>query len=112
MDPERAATLLSEERRRVEQSLQDLRRERSESRVSATEGGADIADPAEPLTDEQGDDAVAGQLRDRLAAIDRAEDRLTAGTFGLSIRSGQIIPDDRLEADPAADLTAEEAAAQ
>lgn len=101
--------MLSRERQRVEQSLQDLRQEGGESRGSATEGG-DIADPAEPLTDEQNDDAVADQLRDRLAAIDRAEDRLKAGTFGRSVKSGLPIPDERLEADPAAELTAEEAA--
>jgi RNA polymerase-binding transcription factor len=112
MDPERAATLLSEERQRVEQALQDLRQEGSESRSSATEGAGDIADPAEPLTDEEADDAVAQQLRDRLAAIGRAEDRLKAGTFGRSLKSGQPIPDERLEADPAAELTAEEATAQ
>jgi DnaK suppressor protein len=44
-----------------------------------------------------------------LAAIDRAEQRLEAGTYGFSVRSGQPIPDDRLEADPAAELTTAEA---
>jgi DnaK suppressor protein len=110
MDDKRAATLLSRERQRVEQALQDLLQEGSGSRGSATEGGGDIADPAEPLTDEQIDDAVTTQLRDRLAAIDRAEDRLRAGDFGRSLKSGLPIPDERLEADPAAELTAEEAA--
>src|SRR2546427_401071 len=47
--------------------------------------------------------------RARLAAIDRAEQRLDAGTYGRSIRSGQLIPDERLEADPAAELTVDEA---
>ena len=44
-----------------------------------------------------------------LAALDRAERRLEDGTFGLSVRSGVPIPDDRLEADPAAELTVDEA---
>jgi DnaK suppressor protein len=44
-----------------------------------------------------------------LAAIDRAEQRLAAGTFGRSVRSGAPIPDERLEADPAAELTVQEA---
>ena len=48
--------LLSRERLRVEQALRDVRQEGRGSRSSATEGGGDIADPAEPLTDEQGDD--------------------------------------------------------
>ena len=71
----------------------------------------DVADPAEPLTDEQGVDAVAVGLRERLGAIERAEARLADGTYGRSVRSGVPIPDERLEADPAAELTVEEQAA-
>ena len=44
-----------------------------------------------------------------MAAIGRAEERLVAGTYGLSVRSGLPIPDERLEADPTAELTVEEA---
>jgi hypothetical protein len=36
---------------------------------------------------------------------------LTAGSYGRSVRSGQPIPDERLAADPLAELTVEEAAA-
>jgi hypothetical protein len=50
-------------------------------------------------------------LRDRLTALDRALHRLDDGSYGRSIRSGVPIPDERLEADPAAELTVEEAAA-
>ena len=35
--------------------------------------------------------------------------RLEEGTYGRSVRSGAPIPDERLEADPAAELTVEEA---
>jgi DnaK suppressor protein len=42
--------------------------------------------------------------------VGRAEQRVEAGTYGLSVRSGQRIPDDRLDADPTAELTVEEAA--
>ena len=48
-------------------------------------------------------------LRARLDALGRAERRIDEGTFGLSVRSGLPIPDARLEADPAAELTVEEA---
>jgi DnaK suppressor protein len=68
-----------------------------------------MSDPAEPLTAEEADDAVSASLRERLEAIGRAEQRLADGTFGRSIRSGLPIPDERLEADPAAELTVEEA---
>ena len=73
------------------------------------EGGVDSADPAASLTAEGMDDAIAESLRDRLDAIDRALRRLDEGTYGRSVRSGVPIPDERLEADPAAELTVEEA---
>jgi DnaK suppressor protein len=53
---------------------------------------------------------VAAGLRDRLAALDRALQRVDDGSYGRSIRSGALIPDERLEADPAAELTVQEAA--
>jgi DnaK suppressor protein len=57
------------------------------------------------------DDAVAESLRDRLAALDRALRRLDDGSYGRSVQSGLPIPDERLDADPAAELTIEEARA-
>jgi DnaK suppressor protein len=47
-------------------------------------------------------------LRNELAAVERAEARLGAGTYGLSIESGKPIPDGRLEALPTAERTIEE----
>ena len=66
-------------------------------------------DTAQPLESEGVDDAVESSLRQRLAAIERAEQRLADGTFGLSVRSGNPIPDERLEVAPTAELTVEEA---
>jgi DnaK suppressor protein len=43
---------------------------------------------------------LAEDLRDRLAALERAEHRLAAGTYGLSVESGRPIPNERLEAFP------------
>ena len=43
--------------------------------------------------------------------LDRALKRLDDGTYGRSVRSGQPIPDERLEAESAAELTVQEAAA-
>ena len=65
-----------------------------------------------PLPWEGTDDSVRAGLQERLAALDRAEQRLEAGTYGFSVPSGLPIPDDRLEADPAAELTAAEARAR
>jgi len=109
MDELRARALLSAEKAHVQALLADTSAAGQEDRATANEPG-DLTDPAERLTAEQGDDAVTAQLRDRLAALERAQRRLDDGTYGRSVRSGQPIPDDRLEADPAAELTAEEAA--
>ncbi len=107
MDRERALSLLESERRRVLALLEETAEDAVEDRAAANEPG-DLSDPAERLTAEEGDDAVASELRDRLAALDRAERRLADGTYGYSTRSGAPIPDERLEADPAAELTVDE----
>ena len=111
VDEDRARVLLQTERARVEALIAGLSADRSADRV-AEEESTDWSDPAQPLTAEGADDAVAASLDARLQAIERAERRLAAGTYGRSVRSGALIPDERLEADPAAELTVEEAAAQ
>jgi DnaK suppressor protein len=110
MEEARAKKLLAAERQRLEPLLSDTTRAGRESRESEAETG-DIADPAESFTSQEGEDAVAEELRTRLAAVERAEARLDAGTYGRSVRSGLPIPDERLEADPTAELTVEEEAA-
>ena len=109
MDDERARTLLKAEHERVMGLIADLNTDRREDRDSADQQDSDWSDPAQPLTEEGTDDAVAASLQDRLTAIERAEQRLADGTYGRSVRSGLPIPDERLEADPAAELTVEEA---
>ena len=69
----------------------------------------DEVDEATRLTTEQIDEAFLSDLRARLEALDRAEQRLEDGTYGRSVLSGEPLPDERLEADPAAELTVEEA---
>jgi DnaK suppressor protein len=108
MDNERARDLVRAERTRVEGLLRETAAAGQQDRATANEPG-DLADPAERLTAEEADDAVETSLRARLADLDRAERRIEEGSFGLSIRSGLPIPDARLEADPAAELTVEEA---
>jgi len=108
MDEQRARELLHSERVRVERLLSDAESAGLSDREAAdAHDGA--SDAGELLTAETTDNALAGGLRDRLAALERAEQRLAAGTFGRSTRSGRPIPDERLEADPAAELTVEEA---
>ena len=68
-------------------------------------------DDHEHLGDAELDAGLVERYRDDLAAVERAEARLEAGTYGLSIQSGQAIPDARLEVEPTAELTVEEQSA-
>jgi DnaK suppressor protein len=108
MEEERASALLAAERQRLEQLLDDALEAARQDRDTVNET-VDSAEPSERFTAEQVDDAVVVRLRERLAAVERAEARLRGGTYGRSVRSGAPIPDARLEADPAAELTLEEA---
>ena len=47
-------------------------------------------------------------LQAQLEAVERAEARLADGTYGISVASGEPIPDERLEIRPTAELTADE----
>ena len=108
MDEAHARKLLESERAEVEEMLTEITRSGSQDREAEQETG-DSVDTAQPLESEGVDDAVESSLRQRLAAIERAEQRLAEGTFGLSVRSGNPIPDERLEVAPTAELTVEEA---
>jgi DnaK suppressor protein len=105
MDQTQARVLLAGERARLERLLRDEVRE-----PQAAELGDEV-DDADRRNAEQTGMAVDQLLRARWAALVRAEARLAAGSYGRSVRSGQAIPDQRLEADPLAELTVEEAAA-
>ena len=114
MDEAQARTRLEAERAEVADLLrgtEEAGREDRENEDEVAETG-DAEDAAEYLTAEGMDDSTADTLRDRLAAIDRALQRLDNGTYGRSVRSGVPIPDERLDADPAAELTVEEARAR
>jgi len=104
MDPERAHELLAAERSQIERAL------RSRGRVDDGDeaGWQEPGNLAADLYLDELDASIADELRDRLAALERAEQRLAAGTYGLSIESGEPIPDGRLEALPTAERTAEE----
>jgi DnaK suppressor protein len=105
VDPTRARELLEGERRRVEQALAALSTSESEG---ASEVGETGERDSEDLFERGLDDARAEDVSAQLAAVERAEERLAAGTYGLSVQSGEPIPDERLEAVPTAELTIEE----
>jgi DnaK suppressor protein len=104
MDTEHARQLLTQARERVERALAD-----SDAGPDPTEGDVSTsADEASELSDIGVDEAVTEGLRAELAAIERAEARLADGTYGVSVESGDPIPDARLEASPWAERTVEE----
>jgi DnaK suppressor protein len=108
MDQARARSLLAGERARLERLLQAGI---NDPDTLDQDDVGDEVDNADRRNFEETDAAVEDLLRDRWAALQRAEARLAAGAYGRSVLSGQPIPDERLEADPLAELTVEEAAA-
>ncbi len=105
VDFERAKELVAAERAQVEKDLARLRGEGTEEGDARVEPG-DF--DSEGLYQDEFDAGREEELKQQLAAVERAEERLAAGTYGLSVRSGEPIPDERLEAFPTAELTVEE----
>ena len=103
VDDERAGELLRAERQRITDELAGLGIEPADE-LSTT----DLADDASDLYQEELDAGRMEELRNQLAAVERAEQRLREGSYGVSIESGQPIPDARLEAVPTAERTVEE----
>jgi DnaK suppressor protein len=105
MDPDRARELLAARRAQIESDLADLGRPLSsrdeDDRFEPVDAGPD-------LLDAEVSRATAEPLREELEAIAGAERRLDEGSYGVSVESGEQIPDARLEAIPWAERTEEE----
>jgi DnaK suppressor protein len=100
METETAKQLLSQERTRIEAGLTALGVDLN------LEGDAAI-EPGDRDDEEMYLDALSQARREQLqqeyAALKRAEERLADGRYGLSVESGEPIPDARLEALPLAE---------
>jgi DnaK suppressor protein len=105
MDDAKAKELLKTERERVEKELAGLR---GEGREDSTENAPAGDFNNENLYEDELAEGREGDLQRRLDRLERAEERLAAGTYGLSVKSGEPIPDGRLEAEPLAELTVDE----
>jgi DnaK suppressor protein len=103
MDDARALELLAAERARIEHALGALAPGEHEEATDPLDD-----DTAPELVREEIAEGVARTLQDELEAVARAEQRLGEGTYGLSVESGEPIPDGRLEVVPWAERTAEE----
>jgi DnaK suppressor protein len=107
MDSHRARELLRRERERIESLLA------GEAHVPDTElttRDQHLGDQGAELYDDELSETLREQLMAELAAVERAEERLALGTYGVSVESGQPIPDERLEAHPTAERTTAEQA--
>src|SRR5271167_4656449 len=105
MESERARELLARERERIERAIAAIGEDDGESGAEAHEPGDE---GSEDLYQSELDEGLAEDLAEQLAALERAEARLGSGTYGLSVDSGEPIPDERLEALPTAERTLEE----
>jgi DnaK suppressor protein len=109
MDSERARQLLAQERMRIERAIAELR---GQDEQAAAEQGEPGERDSEELYEKELDTGLAEDLAEQLAAVERAEARLAAGTYGISLDSGEPIPDERLQALPTAERTVEEQRSQ
>lgn len=114
MDPARARELLEAERARLLAILEDAEggdhtfgqaEQERDSDVLQPEGHP--ADAAQEIYEAEQQDSVREHARNHLAEVEHAFAKLEDGTYGRDESSGEPIPDERLEALPAARYTVE-----
>lgn len=108
MNERRARQLVARERARIESALADLGGEISAEGSLQRQQPGDSGDAGSALQTESVTVAFTADLREQLAAVERAEERIAQGTYGRSVESGIPIPDERLDAEPLAERTIEE----
>ena len=108
MNDTRARHIVGAERARLESMLAgvtgDIRadgRAQSQQTGEYSEAGTTVESETVSLT-------LAADLRNQLAGVARAEQRIEVGSYGRSVESGSPIPDERLEVEPLAERTVEE----
>ncbi len=110
MDERRARELVAAERARIEGALADLTGAINATGSLERQQAGERNEVGTDLQMDGVDMALVADLREQLAAVGRAEERIAAGTYGRSIEGGALIPAARLEAAPLAERTVEEQA--
>jgi DnaK suppressor protein len=105
MDADHARQLLAKERARLEQAMAALN---SDGPLESSEQSEPGDRDSESLYQDEFNATRAEDLTEAMAALERAEARLAEGKYGLSVESGEPIPDGRLQARPTAERTVEE----
>jgi DnaK suppressor protein len=111
IDLDHFRTLLIEERKRLEEELEQVRNRHTDMDNALPEegegGDEDTADLAAAMMDKELDLSVEDEIEDLLNQVDRAFQKFEEGTYGICDVSGKDIPVNRLEAIPYATLTVE-----
>jgi DnaK suppressor protein len=108
LEDARARELLAADRARIERQLAELAQPGEDAELAR--GDQHLADEASDLYEDELRVGRIDDLRAQLRAVERAEERLASGTYGVSVESGLPIPDERLEVEPTAERTVEEEA--
>lgn len=108
MNERRARELVAQERARIESALAGLSGEIHDEGSLQRQQTGEAEDAGSALDSESVSVALETDLRQQLAAVERAEERIARGTYGRSVETGQLIPDERLEAERLAERTIEE----
>lgn len=111
LDIDHFRVLLIEERKRMEEELDQVRNHSTDMENALPEegegGDEDTADLASAMMDKEMDLSVEDELEDILNQVDRAFQKIEEGTYGICDVSGKPIPASRLELIPFATLTVE-----
>lgn len=111
LDIDHFRTLLIEERKRLQDELEQVRNHSNDMDNALPEegegGDEDTADLASAMMDKEMDLSVEDELEDLLNQVDRAFQKIEEGTYGICDVSGNPIPKSRLELIPFATLTVE-----
>jgi len=108
MNKHHATELVAAQRTRVETALAALDAEIRDDGALQRQQTGEVAEAGSALDSAALAIGLAADLREQLAAVGRAEERIAQGTYGLSVESGAPIPDERLEVAPLAERTIEE----
>jgi DnaK suppressor protein len=98
-DHDRFRTALQEHRRDLAREIEDLGADPGSDEISF-DADRGFSDRSHSTEERAGTLAVARALRSNLIDVDRALEKLDAGTFGTCERCGSPIGEERLEAIP------------
>jgi RNA polymerase-binding transcription factor DksA len=103
MSKTHTAGFIREMKARLEKEKDQLKQELDQNE-QFPEYGRNDEDNATEMADYESSTATKNVVQDRLNSVTGALERIKAGTYGIT-ESGDLIPEDRLRANPAATST-------